>query len=1099
MQKIDVILQGNVPTPRKVRLSVLHSPFAGRTGRPPIALYKSPKRLFPTDEAEESSDGDVQAPFSKRRVSVIDMNTLQQLNEQTEEPEQLISRMIEVASPAIAHFMHNDIQIVHKEKEHMKPIDESSDNEELLSVDQEIVEKEEILKKLMDAMKGFATLKQEYEVLVHEITVLETERKELELSLEKATKPNASNPVAVEKLKERFLKVKEELIKMKNEKQTKENAYRIVQKESKQCEQLQRELHKLKEIKIQLMKAQKSQNQQHLRFKKESQSKMNVLKKLDVKKQKQMNCLKSELLKKQRVLGHKEREINRIQSKLKACEEHITQLLRIQNRGRGKLLEKSSSNVKEDRTSNGSMSGLETEHYVTSKNILHNLISDRIEYKYKKLQVGRKTATIKELQEELQEEVTELEKWNTAKNIWNKENDSADEMTRSEQMAQFDTEIRSAESNIDRITNELQMHRADVAELNTSLQNEDSTTCWEDIGKNVIVGCSQTQLQHILWETIEEKSELLSKQRDMNDAIVQYKEAEETSAERIAELEEQVADMAKELKTKLEEVEKSRVHDMWVLLQSKQSSEADEVANNIVFKRTQELETTLNAMVTQEYMLKEDNGLLKAENEKLKYQLKEMQMNNTTSDSSGVSDQLSDIWAKLGLSFAEREVYLQEIATVQQIKQNAMLDEMQSLLRCSIAQEDNLQNEIEMLCNIMDMSEANYIDADATLLRKIEKLKSSSTSLNNELSNRLKQLTAMQTKLQYLITDMGLDVSGLPASLAKLHKAQVSSESTALTASGLLAQGIMLSAADLTNWEQGLRQLSITHANHVHTAATLHTEALALCRELDIRTSEQLQKMELGCDDDIPQALALLAMESLIQNASICLPGNPKLILHFERIVMALKTTKVNRETISKELVMFVRSMKSYFSMESSPELEAVLASDSSPYGVVQITALQAVVSNMPMILDDNSFTLLERIRVHLADIGVTPEHFESRMANLLTTRAHVEPITTFDEIVAHVQEFAMFIDESWLKDIVYGLQSAWQLHRSSFLHVLLLLSECNRLEKYIDSMREMQKYDTQLVKHIHEMEDFETTSKQDRMKVLSGMRSNNDIKDNVL
>ena len=50
-----------------------------------------------------------------------------------------------------------------------------------------------------------------------------------------------------------------------------------------------------------------------------------------------MNTLKSELVKRDRVLGHKDREIGRINSKLKACEEHISQLLKMQTRTRSQV------------------------------------------------------------------------------------------------------------------------------------------------------------------------------------------------------------------------------------------------------------------------------------------------------------------------------------------------------------------------------------------------------------------------------------------------------------------------------------------------------------------------------------------------------------------------------------------------------------------------------------------------------------------------------------------------------------------------------------------------------------------------------------------
>ena len=51
-------------------------------------------------------------------------------------------------------------------------------------------------------------------------------------------------------MKFRFLKVKEELRVMREERTKKENAYRLMQRESKQCDIIQKELLKLKESKV---------------------------------------------------------------------------------------------------------------------------------------------------------------------------------------------------------------------------------------------------------------------------------------------------------------------------------------------------------------------------------------------------------------------------------------------------------------------------------------------------------------------------------------------------------------------------------------------------------------------------------------------------------------------------------------------------------------------------------------------------------------------------------------------------------------------------------------------------------------------------------
>jgi hypothetical protein len=72
---------------------------------------------------------------------------------------------------------------------------------------------------------------------------LETEKHELELELDRAKRAaeagggnGAVCSAAVERIKDRFQKVKKELDDMRDERKKKENAYRLMQKESKQCE-----------------------------------------------------------------------------------------------------------------------------------------------------------------------------------------------------------------------------------------------------------------------------------------------------------------------------------------------------------------------------------------------------------------------------------------------------------------------------------------------------------------------------------------------------------------------------------------------------------------------------------------------------------------------------------------------------------------------------------------------------------------------------------------------------------------------------------------------------------------------------------------------
>ena len=83
----------------------------------------------------------------------------------------------------------------------------------IVVIDEEIEEKEQILSKLLDTVKGYSAMKTDFEKLLGAIEGLESERAQLELDLEKAktASSSASSGAAVEKIKERFAKVQGEL------------------------------------------------------------------------------------------------------------------------------------------------------------------------------------------------------------------------------------------------------------------------------------------------------------------------------------------------------------------------------------------------------------------------------------------------------------------------------------------------------------------------------------------------------------------------------------------------------------------------------------------------------------------------------------------------------------------------------------------------------------------------------------------------------------------------------------------------------------------------------------------------------------------------
>jgi hypothetical protein len=87
----------------------------------------------------------------------------------------------------------------------------------------------------------------------------------------------------------------------------------------------------------------------------------------------------------------------------------------------------------------------------------------------------------------------------------------------------------------------------------------------------------------------------------------------------------------------------------------------------------------------------------------------------------------------------------------------------------------------------------------------------------------------------------------------------------------------------------------------------------------------------------------------------------------------------------------------------------------------------------------------------------------------------------------------SIFFEEPWLCTSIKKISKGWNEKNDKYAvrelvqQVLLLRSENDRVQGFVESIREVKKLDTQLTKHVIDMEDFEIVSKQNRAALLSG------------
>ena len=578
-------------TPRKVRLSM--GVCAAIRASPAHGLRPVRNLLKSFESRAENPEG-----RKKRQLSSLCENVT---IPDAEESERLIARM----QAMVAEEKNQKEQLTESEEK---------DAEALLEMDSAILEKESILVKLMDTVKGFGVIKRDYERLVAEIGELEVERSSLEVELEKARCGNKATGPQLDGLKARYEKVKQELEHSKGEKRLKESAYKLMQKESKSCESLKNEIQKLKEGKVALIKQQKAASQQLIQLKKENQTSAIQSKRVEAEKAKQVSSLRSELTKKERVLGQRDREINRVCSKLRACEEHITQLLKM---NRGKTKHGGSSNKSPAAVPAAavtfSMSAEEEAHLTSSKKLLYNLLNDKILHSTAREQYERKTKVLETLNEELADHLAEM--GSCLERL-----ESSDGGQSNEKMK---TMIASCETNVDRITGELELLTTDLEDISTRLRVFEKTgTSFDTLGRDLLSSLKDNQLMSLCWSLLQDQSNALERLGECERNAEDSQTGGLKLRERLARMESEFGAAKVEFGSKLAQAERQRTHDLWsvvcgsnTLPSSSHDTDAlgglvDSVGQAVAIQRALDLERELEESLEREATLKEDHRVL---------------------------------------------------------------------------------------------------------------------------------------------------------------------------------------------------------------------------------------------------------------------------------------------------------------------------------------------------------------------------------------------------------------------------------------------------------------------------------------------------------
>ena len=927
-------------------------------------------------------DRDEECPLGRRgsvlsNLQIASVESLQS-SKDPEETERLVSRMIEM---------------VNKEKEmygiQLDDEQQEEGEEKIVEMDQQIKEKEVILNKLMSSVKGYGAMKADFEKLLGEIGSLEVERQALELELEQAKREHdrdqqrgagaPQNSIVVERIKERFLKVKKELDTMREERKKKENAYRLMQRENKQCDTLIKEIERMKTSRVQLVKMQRTAIANYQKKEREVANQVGAMRRIDVKKQQQMNTLKSEIVKKDRVLGHKEREIGRINSKLRACEEHIAQLLRIQNKNRARLEAKNAKSLAP--TNPYGLSASEIEHLTSSKAMLDNIVTDRVEMKIMRDTYERKKTALQTLNNELLHEAMQMETLLHQREALGETPPAAIAgVSASEsnalhlaELEQVQQQIDQCEVGIDRITRDLDVYNADLDDLSDSLDRptqgqaqgqggrQRSNTGhenWEELGREIIAGFSLAQFQSLTWDLLGEQASVKENLRCTQTENDKLQTQNIALSDLLSDAEQALTSMRAEMKQHLEAAESQRVQDVWAVLKASEkvpgdgtsstnSTDAENVTStavSVALQRAQDLERELETLsVNDEQRQKEmeDMSMQISQSKSAieNYRLRERLSSELVAEGNAANiaenekrfAELNELWGALGdIDEAQREAAIDRMQHARKHVHEALVEDIKNSLECSRVETQALSDDLKYMCLILNRQDVSFKVENngntGSIREQLSRLKTLYSSIEGEFSTRAARIIALKEKLLNLVSEMWIDITQLPIPLQGLLRVVMIEADAPELARRLNIEKLTLEESSFTTWENELRGMNLKRAQTTARLVKTREQLLILGTALDIRDESQLRAILAQTPlDDLNSQAVEGAIELLLGNSASNPPGAEPLLAAAERMLLLLESVKINRSQALQLSNRFLNHFRGALNIDiSSPNNEDI-------------------------------------------------------------------------------------------------------------------------------------------------------------------------------
>ena len=384
--------------------------------------------------------------LSENDTAIIRKKNSILLSSRPSDVEEIESEILDVNPDEDLAILDQLLDIQHHDQEFRN--EQKRDQEHIEEVEGELEKGEHLLLQLKDSLKAYQTMKAKYEALVEEVQSLESSKASLADELERVLldpSKGCSNAI-----KRKLEKVEANLARARKDTRKHQQMYRKAEQEAQKCRALENKISILKQGRVTLLKKQKEAAAKHREFTDTKKREIIALKRKDKKVGQKMTKLEAECKKHKANLEKRKIYCDKLSSKLKQTETHLTKILTLRKRdfsgrnGKNATTQKKTISKSKEGKTDIETFAQQNEEISSIKFLLEKMISDRVTNEQLK---NRYEERVQEYSKLMRELVSELKVLQNAKSETSLTSDS---------IKDHEQIVEDIEIQIDLVSNELE-------------------------------------------------------------------------------------------------------------------------------------------------------------------------------------------------------------------------------------------------------------------------------------------------------------------------------------------------------------------------------------------------------------------------------------------------------------------------------------------------------------------------------------------------------------------------------------------------------------------------------------------------------------------